>query len=98
MIFNQPFYIVILSRYCTVLYCTVLLPDAGAGLEDVEVLENVGHRHQPQGAEEPQPDPGPAKGVNKVSRIFQNIRRRPKHFLCLIESAYYKSAFTLNPQ
>ena len=35
------------------------LPDAGAGLEDVEVLEDVGDSHQPQGAEEPQPDPGP---------------------------------------
>ena len=45
--------------YCTVLFCTLLLPDAGAGLEDVEVLENVGDSHQPQGAEEPQPDPGP---------------------------------------
>ena len=32
--------------------------DAGGGLEDVEVLQDVGHTHQPHGAEEPQPDPG----------------------------------------
>ena len=41
----------------TALLFRLQLPDAGAGLEDVEVLEDVGDRHQPQGAEEPQPDP-----------------------------------------
>ena len=34
------------------------LPDAGAGLEDVEVLQDVRDGHQPECAEEPQPDPG----------------------------------------
>ena len=35
-----------------------LLPDAGAGLEDVEVLQDVRDGHQSEGAEEPQSDPG----------------------------------------
>ena len=37
------------------------LPDAGAGLEDVEVLEDVGDRHEPHGTQESEADPGPVQ-------------------------------------
>ena len=35
--------------------------DGGGGLEDVEVLEDVGNTHQPHGSQEPQAYPGAVK-------------------------------------
>ena len=35
------------------------LPDAGAGLEDVEILENVGDSHQAESSQESQANPVP---------------------------------------
>ena len=57
-----------------VLYCAVLqLPDAGAGLEDVEVLEDVRNCHQPQGSQEPQTNPVPDKSEDReriIGKLF----------------------------
>ena len=36
-------------------------PDAGAGLQDVQILEDVRHGHQSEGPEEPQSDPVPVE-------------------------------------
>ena len=32
-------------------------PNGGRGLQDVQILQDVGHGHQPQGTQEAQPDP-----------------------------------------
>ena len=37
----------------------VTLPDAGAGLEDIKILQNVGESHQPQRSQKSQTNPGP---------------------------------------
>ena len=39
------------------------LPDAGAGLQDVEVLEDVREGHQAQRSQEPQTNPGPGRSM-----------------------------------
>ena len=36
-------------------------PDAGARLENVEILQDVRDGHQSQGSQEPQPYPGPVQ-------------------------------------
>ena len=36
-----------------------VLPDACAGFEDVEILQNVRESHQPQRSQESQTNPGP---------------------------------------
>ena len=36
-------------------------PDAGAGLQDVQILEDVRHSHQSEGPKEPQSDPVPVE-------------------------------------
>ena len=36
-------------------------PDAGASLQNIQILEYVWHCHQPEGSQEPQTDPGPVQ-------------------------------------
>ena len=47
------------------------LPDAGAGLQDVEVLEDVGEGHQAQRSQEPQTNPGPRSDMNSFVLLIQ---------------------------
>ena len=45
------------------------LPDAGAGLEDVEILEDVRDSHQAESSQEPQTNPVP-ETQNIIGRPF----------------------------
>ena len=38
-----------------------ILPDGSGGFKDVEVLEDVGDRHEPHGTKEPEADPCPVQ-------------------------------------
>ena len=38
-----------------------ILPDGSGGFKDVEVLQDVGDRHQPHGTKEPEADPCPVQ-------------------------------------
>ena len=38
--------------------CVISSPDTGAGLQDVQILQNVGECHQPESSQKSQTNPG----------------------------------------